>query len=73
MEVHTCTCSQSAQAVYLVGAFNPFTDKVIIDMYDPITIFLIVSGLFCVDFSPLLCLLPKEIPLKFVVKLVWWC
>ena len=30
----------------LVGAFNPFTFKVIIDMYDPITIFLIVLSLF---------------------------
>ena len=32
----------------LVGAFNPFTFKVIIDMFDPITIFLIVLGLFSV-------------------------
>ena len=30
------------------GAFNPFTFKVIIDMYNPITIFLIVLGLFSV-------------------------
>ena len=37
----------SAQPVcLLVGAFNPFTFKVIIDMYDPITIFLIVLSLF---------------------------
>ena len=36
----------SAQPVYLLlGAFNPFTFKVIIDMYDPITIVLIVLGL----------------------------
>ena len=36
----------STASVYLmVGAFNPFTFKVIIDMYDPITIFLIVLGL----------------------------
>ena len=30
----------------LVGAFSPFTSKVIIDMYVPITIFLIVFSLF---------------------------
>ena len=30
----------------LVGAFNPFTFKVIIDMHVLITIFLIVMGLF---------------------------
>ena len=35
----------------LVGAFNLFTFKVIIDMYDPITIFLIVLGLFSVGRS----------------------
>ena len=31
----------------LVGAFNPFTFKVIIDIYVPIAIFLIVWGWFC--------------------------
>ena len=36
----------SIQPVYLlVGAFNPFTFKVVIDMYVPITIFLTVLGL----------------------------
>ena len=30
----------------LAGAFNPLTFKVIINMYDPSTIFLIVLGLF---------------------------
>ena len=29
----------------LVGAFNPFTFKVIIDKYDPVTIYFIVLGL----------------------------
>ena len=38
----------SASMCLLIGAFNPFTFKVIIDMYDPITIFLIVLGLFSV-------------------------
>ena len=32
----------------LAGAFNPLTFKVIINMYDPLTIFLIVLGLFSV-------------------------
>ena len=32
----------------MIGAFNPFTFKVIINMYDLITIFLIVLGLFSV-------------------------
>ena len=57
----------------LVGALNPFTFKVIIDIYDPITIFLIASGLFCADLFFLLCFLPREVPLVFAVKLVWWC
>ena len=59
----------STQSVYvLVGAF-----KVIINMYDPITIFLIVWGLFSVGLFLLLCSLPREVPLAFVVKLFWWC
>ena len=57
----------------LVGAFNPFTVKVIINMYDPITVFLIVWGLFSVGLFLLLCFFPREVPLGFVVKLVWWC
>ena len=55
----------------LAGAFNLFTFKVIIDMYDPITIFLIALVLFPVGLFLLLCFLPREIPLAFVVKLVW--
>ena len=55
MEVHVCTCfhplSQSSLRLS-VGAFNPFTFKVIIDMYDPVTIFLIVLGLFFCRFFP---------------------
>ena len=42
-------------------------------MYDPITIVLIVLGLFSVDLFLLLCFLPREVSLAFVVKLVWWC
>ena len=40
--------------------------------YGPITIFLIVLGLFCVGLFLLLCLLPREVPLGFVVTLVLW-
>ena len=36
-------------------------------------IFLIVLGLFSVGLFLLLCFLPREIPLVFVVKMVWWC
>ena len=37
----------STQPICLVvGAFTPFAFKVIIDVYDPITILLIVWGLF---------------------------
>ena len=76
MEVHVFTCfhplSQSSLPLS-VGAFNPFTFKVIIDMYDPVTIFLIVLGLLFVGFFLLLHFLPRVVPLAFVVKLVWWC
>ena len=41
-----CFCIYSASLCLLVGAFNPFMFKVIIDMYVPMTIFLIVLGLF---------------------------
>ena len=61
--------SSSAQPA-LVCAFSPFTFKVIIDMCDPLTIFLIVWGLFCVVLFLLLGLLLGEVPLAFVVKLV---
>ena len=71
MEVHVCTCFHLPNSVcLLVGAFNPFTSKVIINMYDPITIFVIVLGLFCVGLFLLLCFLPKEVPLAFVEKLI---
>jgi len=62
-----------ASLCLLVGASNLFTFKVIIYMYDPIIIFLIVLGLFCVGLFLLLYFLPGEVPLAFVVNLVWWC
>ena len=39
------------------------------DTYDPTTVFLIV--LFSVGLFLFLCSLPEEVPLAFVVKLVW--
>ena len=44
IQVFTCSASLCLSA----GAFNPFIFKVIIDMYDPITIFLIAWGLLSV-------------------------
>ena len=41
----SCFCIHSASLCLLVGSFNPFIFKVIIDMYVPITIFIIVLGL----------------------------
>ena len=40
----SCFCIHSASLCLLVGAFNPFTFKIIIDIYVPIGIFLIVWG-----------------------------
>ena len=71
--IHAHVSIHPASLCLLIGAFNPFTFKVIIDMYDPITIFLIILGLFSVGLFLLLCFLPREVPLAFVVKLVWWC
>ena len=56
--------------VSLLGEFNPFTFKVIIDKYDPVAIYFIVLGS---SYTPFLCLLPREYPLAFVGELVWWC
>ena len=42
----SCFCIHSASLCLLFGAFNPFSFKVIINMYVPMTIFLIVLGLF---------------------------
>ena len=60
-----------ASLCLLFDAFNPFTFKVVIDMYDPITIFLIVWDLFSIGLFLLLCFLLREVPLAFVVQLVW--
>ena len=64
--------SSTQPACLLIGAFNAFTFKVIINMYDPIPIFLIALGLFSIGRSfPSLCFLPREVLLTFV-KLVNW-
>ena len=47
----SCFCIHSASLCLLVGAFNPFIFKVIIDTYVPVTIFLIVLGLLLQIFS----------------------
>ena len=59
-----------ASLCLLVGVFDPFTFKVIIDMHDPINVFLTVWGLFCVDLFLLLCFPPRKVPLALVLKLV---
>ena len=62
-----------SQSVSFVDVFNPFTLKAIINMYDLITVFVIVLGFFSVGLFLLLCFLPREVSLVFVVKLVWCC
>ena len=72
MEVHTCTSIiYLGSLCLLVGAFNPFTFKVVISMYDPITVSLVVWGLFSIGLFLLLCFLPRDVPSASVVKLVW--
>ena len=44
-------CIHSANLCLLVGAFNPFTFKVIIDKYDPVAIYFVVLGLNLYTFS----------------------
>ena len=43
----------------------------VIDMYDPI--FLILWVYFLLGFFLRLCFLPRDVPLAFVIQLVWWC
>ena len=65
MELYTCTSFGCA--------FNPLIFKVIINMCDLVTVFLMVLDLFSVNLFLLSCFLTGEIPLAFVVKLVWYC
>ena len=46
----SCFCIHSSSLCLLVGAFNPFMIKVIVDISVPIAIFLIVWGWFCRSF-----------------------
>ena len=73
VEVHTCSCFHPPSLCLLVDAFNPFPFKVSISTYDPMTAFLIVLGLLSVGLFLLLCFLPREVALAFVVKLVLQC
>ena len=41
---NSCFCIHSARLCILVGAFNPFTLKVIIDKCDPVAIYFVVLG-----------------------------
>ena len=65
-----CFCIHSAMFFLLVGAFNPFTFKVIIAKYGPVAISFTVLGLGLYTF---LYFLSREYPLAFVGELVWWC
>ena len=56
-----------------VGAFNPFTVKVIIDKYDPVAIYILCVGGVVRFYKHLLCFLSREDPLVFVEELVWRC
>ena len=43
MDVRICSCFHHLASLRLfVGAFNPFTFMVIIDMYDPVPVFLML-------------------------------
>ena len=46
----------AASLCLLVGAFNPFMFKVIIDKYDPVAIYFIVLGLGFYTFLNISCL-----------------
>ena len=60
----------STQPVYaMLGACDPFPFKVVVNMCDPITVFLFVWGLFFVSLFLLLYFLPREVPSEFVLKL----
>ena len=80
----SCFCIHSVSLCLLVGAFNPFTFKVIIDMYVSMYVcicmyvcsydhFLNCFGFAIVGLFLLLCFLPREVSLALFLKLVWWC
>jgi len=67
----SCFCIHLASLCLLVWAFNPFIFKVIIDISDPIAIYLLFWVCFCRPFF-ILYFLSEEVPSAFFVKLVWW-
>ena len=69
----SCFCIHSGNLYLLVGGFSPLAFKIIIYMYDSIAIYFIVLGFGVLGLFFLLCLLSREVPLIFVVKLIWWC
>ena len=60
----------TASLCLLAGALNPFTSKVISNIYGPIIIFLVVLDLFCVVLFLFLCFLSRGVSLAYSVKLV---
>ena len=68
----SCFCIHSASLYLLADAFIPFTFKAFINRYAPVTIFLIIFICFVCLFL-LLHFLPREVPLAFAIRLIWWC
>ena len=58
----------SAQPVYVFWLVNWINSY-----YDSCQYFLNYFGFILCRFFSFLCILPREVPLAFVVKLVWWC
>ena len=70
MDVHNSRCFHPpSQSVYFGGAFNPFTFKVTIDIYDPIALFQIVLSLFFVGLFLLLFFLLRRVSFSFYILL----
>ena len=57
---NSCFCIHSARFCLLVGAFNPFTFKVITDKYDPVAIYFIVLDSTILRQDTLLLYNPKD-------------
>ena len=69
--VRSCFCILSVTLYLLVGAFNPFAFKVIINVCSYWN-FLNCFGFVFVGLFLLLCFLPREVLLVFFVRLIWW-
>ena len=66
----SCFCIHSTNLCLLIEAFILFTFKVIIDMYNSITIYFIVLGLYFVGLFFLLCFLSRKVSLAFGEELL---